>query len=243
MQGIQRVDILAIGVHPDDIEMTCGATLAKQRSLGQTFGMLDLTGGEMGTRGSKPLRLEEANRAAEILGASFRTNLHMKDGLFKLSIENKIKIVRVIREARPKVIICNAVHDRHPDHGRAAKLVKDSWFLSGLRKIETKDAKGVPQERWRSKTLLNYIQDYMLEPDILVNVTGFMDVKMEAIRAYKSQFYDPDSSEPESPLTASYFLDQLKARCAAWGRQIGVEYAEGYNKECIVGVDDLMHIL
>ena len=236
-----KLDILAIGVHPDDVELSCAGTLLGQIALGKKCGVVDLTQGELGTRGSGPLRLEEAAHSAKILGLSVRDNLGMADGFFVNDKEHQLAIIRKIRQYQPEILICNAVSDRHPDHGRAAKLVSDACFYSGLRRVET-EQEGTAQKAWRPKVVYHYIQDHYLKPDFVVDVTAFVETKMEAIRAFKSQFYDPDSKEPESPISVKNFFDVVKGKMSVLGRDAGFDFAEGFTVERVVGVKDLFDL-
>ncbi len=237
-----KLDILAIGVHPDDIELSCAGTLLKHISLGKKCGILDLTAGELGTRGSAELRLKEAADAAKILGVSVRDNLKMADGFFKNDKEHQLEIIKKIREYQPEIILCNAVSDRHPDHGRAAALVSDACFYSGLIRIETL-LNGLNQQKWRPKAVYHYIQDRQLKPDFIVDVTGFVDKKMEAVKAFKSQFHNPESNEPESPISVKNFLDVVKSKMTVWGRDAGFEFAEGFTVERTIGINNLFHFI
>lgn len=223
-----KVDILAIGVHPDDVELSCSGTILKHIALGKKVAIVDLTQGELGTRGSGAIRLQEAKAAAEIMGVSHRENLGMLDGYFEHSVENKNKIITMIRKYRPEIVLANAISDRHPDHGRAAKLVADVCFYAGLRKIVT-ELDGNPQKEWRPKALYHYIQDNTLHPDLIIDVTGHTEKKFESIMAYKTQFFDPSSGEPSTPISSQAFLDILKGRMQMWGRVIGTDFGEGYN--------------
>jgi N-acetylglucosamine malate deacetylase 1 len=236
-----KLDILAIGVHPDDVELACGGTLLKQSSLGYKTGILDLTQGELGTRGSAPLRLKEAQDAARILGVSVRENLGMKDGFFANDKEHQLEIIRILRKYRPDVVFCNAVKDRHPDHGRSAQLVADACFLSGLAKIET-ELDGQKQVAWRPKVVYHYIQAYYIEPDFVVDISEFHQQKMEAIFTYKSQFYNPDSNEADTFISSPEFLDFLKARNVDFGVVAGVKYAEGFTTHRPPAVNDVMQL-
>lgn len=242
MNQLKKVDILAIGVHPDDVELSIAGTLAVQVKKGNTFGILDLTQGELGTRGSAELRLKEAEEAAHLLQSSFRINLGFRDGFFTGTEAEKLEIIKVIRACQPDILIANAVRDRHPDHGRAADLVYDAWFLSGLKSIET-FIDGDLQERWRPKVVYNYLQDYIVEPDVVVDISETFDLKMKAIRAFQSQFYDPASKEPDSPLTNHDFFDQIEGRARSLGRQIGVEYGEGLTSPRYLGIRDLFDLV
>lgn len=231
-----KLDILAIGVHPDDVELSCSGTLLKHISMGKKCGILDLTCGELGTRGTAEIRLSEAAEAAKIMGISVRDNLKMADGFFENNKEHQLKIIQKIREYQPEIILCNAVSDRHPDHGRAAQLVSEACFYSGLRKIDTN------QDAWRPKAVYHYIQDRQLKPDFVVDVTLYVDKKMEAIQAFKSQFYNPDSKEPESPISTKNFLEVVKGKMAVFGRDAGYDYAEGYTVERTIGVSNLFDL-
>lgn len=231
-----KLDILAIGAHPDDVELGCSGTILKEINAGKKVGVLDLTAGELGTRGSGSLRLEEAKASAKILGLSCRHNLGMKDGFFRNDEDHIRLMIPYIRKYKPDIILANAVGDRHPDHGRASKLISDACFYSGLRKIETTSG-GEVQEAWRPKVVYHYIQDYFIQPDFVVDITPYMEKKMEAIKAFSSQFYNPESKEPDSPLTQKHFFEYLKGRMADMGRYIQVDYAEGFTVARPPGVD------
>ncbi|SNR34359.1 bacillithiol biosynthesis deacetylase BshB1 [Lutibacter agarilyticus] len=236
-----KLDILAIGAHPDDVELGCGATIAKEIALGKKVGILDLTRGELGTRGSAEIRDNEATKAAKILGVSIRENLQFADGFFENNKEHQLEIIEIIRKYQPDIVLCNAIDDRHIDHPKGSKLVSDACFLSGLRKIET-FYKATLQNAWRPKQVYHYIQWKNLEPDFVVDVTGYIDVKLNAVKAYSSQFYDPKSKEPSSPISSKNFLDSIIYRAQDLGRLVGTEYAEGFNSERYVAVksfDDL----
>jgi bacillithiol biosynthesis deacetylase BshB1 len=237
-----KLHILAIAAHPDDVELSCAGTLLKHTALGYDCGVLDLTSGELGTRGSGELRLIEAANAAEILGLKVRDNLKMADGFFRNDKEHQLEIIRKIRQYQPELVLCNAVSDRHPDHGRAAALVSEACFYSGLRRIET-SFDGASQQAWRPKAVYHYIQDRHIQPDIVVDVTAFVEKKMEAIRAFKSQFYNPDSKEPESPISVKNFLDVVKGKMGLFGRDAGFEFAEGFTVERSPGVNDLFNLI
>lgn len=233
-----KLDILAIGAHPDDVELSCGATLAKEISLGKKVGIADLTRGELGTRGSAELRDKEAADAGKILGVAVRDNLRFRDGFFINDEAHQLEVIKLIRKYRPQIVICNAVDDRHIDHGKGSKLVSDACFLSGLVKIETK-LDGAVQEAWRPKQVYHYIQWKNLVPDFVVDVTGFMDIKVASLMAYKSQFYDPNSTEPVTPIATKNFKDSILYRAADLGRLIGTEYAEGFTVKRYVAVNSL----
>ena len=237
-----KLDILAVGAHPDDVELSCAATIAKEVAAGKKVGILDLTRGELGTRGSAEIRDQEAAAAAEILGVSVRENLAFADGFFTNDKAHQLEIVKIIRKYKPDVVLCNALDDRHIDHPKGGRLTADACFLSGLRKLETV-LDGVSQEPWRPKHVFHYIQWKHLEPDIVVDVTGFMDTKVAAVKAYKSQFFDPDSKEPESPITSKNFLDSVFYRANDLGRLIGVESAEGYQSERYIAVKKISDLI
>lgn len=225
-----KVDILAFGAHPDDVELGCGATIAKLISEGKTCVIVDLTRGELGTRGTAETRKEEAENASKILGISDRVNLNMKDGFFVQSEESQIQIIEMIRKYQPEIVLANAIDDRHPDHGKGSKLVSDACFLSGLRKIETV-LNGENQEAWRPKHVFHYIQWKSLEPDFVIDVSEHIGTKLEACLAYKTQFYDPNSSEPMTPIATKDFQESITYRAQDMGRLSGIEYAEGFISE------------
>jgi len=233
-----KLDILAIGVHPDDVELGCSGTLMKHIALGKKVGILDLTKGELGSRGSGELRLVEAANAAKILGVSIRENLGYADGFFTNDKAHQMGIIEIIRKYQPEVVLANAPLDRHPDHGRASQLVSEACFYSGLVRIET-TLNGEKQDLWRPKVVYHYIQDRFLKPDFVVDVTDFVDDKMEAIMAFSSQFYNPKSELPETPISSKKFLDFVKARMANFGRDINADFAEGYTTDRVVGVEDI----
>jgi bacillithiol biosynthesis deacetylase BshB1 len=235
---MQKLHILAIGVHPDDIELGCAGTLIKHARMGQAVGILDLTQGELGTRGTAALRLEEAQNAAKVMGLVVRENAGMRDGFFVNDEAHQLKLITYIRKYQPDIIIANALADRHPDHGRAGKLIADACFYSGLRKIET-TLDGHPQQAWRPKRIFHMIQDRLLEPTIIVDVTDTHEAKMEAIKCYKSQFHDPNSTEPLTYISKGGFLEAIEARSVQFGKQIGVKHAEGYICENTPGISNL----
>lgn len=233
-----KLDILAFGAHPDDVELGCSGTILKEVSLGKKVGIVDLTRGELGTRGSAEIRDQEATDAAKILGVSVRENLNMRDGFFVNDEKHQLEIMKMIRKYQPEIVLCNAVDDRHIDHGKGSKLVSDACFLSGLMKIETV-LDGVIQKPWRPKVVYHYIQWKNIEPDFVVDITGFTEKKIESILAYRSQFYDPNSKEPESPISSKNFLESLNYRSRDLGRLTGVEYAEGFTVERCLAVNSL----
>ena len=237
-----KLDILAIGAHPDDVELGCGATIAKEISLGKKIGILDLTRGELGTRGSADIRDIEAKNSSKILGVDVRENLAFADGFFVNDKEHQLEIIKIIRKYKPTIVLCNAVEDRHIDHPKGSELVSNACFLSGLSKIET-EIGGVRQEAWRPKQVYHFIQWKNLEPDFVVDVSDFIEIKMNAVKAYSSQFYNPNSKEPSSPISSKNFLDSVKYRAQDLGRIIGVEYAEGFTTERYVAVKSLDNLI
>ena len=237
-----KIDILAIGAHPDDVELGCGATLAKEISNGKKVGILDLTRGELGTRGTPEIREKEAKNAAEILGAKFRHNLEFSDGFVVNNAASKLEIIKIIRKYQPEIVLCNAIDDRHIDHAAASKLASDACFLSGLEKIET-IMEGNHQKAWRPKHVYHYIQWKNIEPDFVVDVTDFLDKKLETVFAFKSQFHQADANEPETPITSTNFRDSITYRAQDLGRLIGVEYAEGFTTERYVAVKSLYDLV
>ncbi|GGZ91041.1 bacillithiol biosynthesis deacetylase BshB1 [Algibacter mikhailovii] len=237
-----KLDILAIGAHPDDVELGCGATIAKEVAQGKKVGIIDLTRGELGTRGTAQTRDVEAKEAAKILGVTIRENLAFADGFYANDKWHQLELIKKIRKYQPDMVICNAIDDRHIDHGKGSKLASDACFLSGLIKIETSIAEGVQQEPWRPKHVYHYIQWKNLEPDIAVDVTGYIDVKMASVLAYKTQFYDASSKEPETPISSKNFTDSIIYRARDLGRLIGTEYAEGFTVERYPAVDSLFDL-
>lgn len=230
-----KLDILAFGVHPDDVELSCAGTLMIEKMNGKKVGIIDLTQGELGTRGTAETRKQEAADSMKILGLDFRENLFMADGFFTNDKEHQIKIITTLRKYQPEIILCNAPEDRHPDHGRSAKLIEESAFLSGLRKIETKDDSKV-QEIWKPKYVFNYIQDRYLNPNFVVDITSVMERKTEAIKAFKTQFFNPDLNEPQTYLSNPDFLDSVIYRSKMMGKMIGVKYAEGFISRKMIGI-------
>lgn len=233
-----KLDILAFSAHPDDIELSCAGTLINHIQQGYKVGIIDLTQGELGTRGSAAIRLEEATAAAEIMGLSVRENLKMKDGFFELSEVNKLKVVEAIRKYQPDIVLANAIRDRHPDHGRGGQLVSEACFLAGLVKVAT-SINGENQPPWRPKRVYHYIQDNYIEPDFVVDITDSMDTKTKAIKAYKTQFWDPKSSEPKTPISGEDFILFLEARARQFGRSIQTTFAEGFTTEQPIPIKDI----
>lgn len=233
-----KLDILAFGAHPDDVELGCGATIAKEISLGKKVGIVDLTRGELGTRGSAEIRDEEAAKAAEILGVSVRENLNFRDGFFLNDEVHQLEIIKIIRKYQPEIVLCNAIDDRHIDHAKGSKLVSDACFLSGLRRIET-SLDGINQAEWRPKLVYHYIQWKNIEPDFVVDVSEFMQTKLDAVMAYSSQFYDPNSKEPVSPIATKNFTESVGYRAKDLGRLVFADYAEGFTVERYLAVNSL----
>ena len=238
-----KLDILAFGAHPDDVELGCAGTILKEVSLGKKVGIVDLTRGELGTRGSAEIRDKEAAASAKILGLAARENLGLPDGFFENTKEYQLKVIAAIRKYQPQIVITNAYHDRHPDHGRASDLVETSAFLSGLRKIET-SVNGETQQPWRPDLLLHFIQDEYIKPDILVDVTDHWDKKIESIHAFGSQFFNPNwENEPQTYISSPEFIQIIEARAREFGKVIQVKYAEGFTSRKILGVDNLFNLL
>ena len=233
-----KLDVLAIGVHPDDVELGCSGTLLVALSEGKKVGIVDLTRGELGTRGSAEIRKTEAANAAKILGVHVRENIGLADGFFLNDEVHQRKVIMIIRKYQPEIILCNAPEDRHPDHGRSSKLVSDAAFLSGLRKIET-EFDGVNQEAWRPKYVFHYLQDRFLQPHFVVDVSDHMDKKIESILSYNTQFYNPDLDEPQTYISSPDFMESVKARAMMLGKRIGVKYAEGYVSDKMIGVKSM----
>jgi bacillithiol biosynthesis deacetylase BshB1 len=237
-----KLDILAFGAHPDDVELGCGGTIAKEISLGKKVGIIDLTRGELGTRGSVEIRNQESEAAAKILGVSIRENLDMRDGFFVNDEPHQLKIIKMLRKYQPEIVICNAIDDRHIDHGKGSRLVSDACFLSGLIKIET-EIDGINQEAWRPKLVYHYIQWKNITPDFVVDISGFNEKRIAAILAYSSQFYNPNSNEPETLIASKNFLESLNYRTQDLGRLIGTDYAEGFTVERYLAVNSLSNLM
>ena len=237
-----KLDILVLPVHPDDAELGCSGTIVKEIALGKKVGIVDLTRGELGTRGSAEIRDEESAASAKILGLAVRDNLGLPDGFFENNKPHQLKVIEAIRRFRPEIVITNAYHDRHPDHGRASDLVEDAAFLSGLRKIETY-YDGEKQQEWRPNLVLHFIQDNYIKPDILIDVTDYWDKKIESIRAFGSQFFNPDwEDEPQTYISSPEFIQVIEARAREYGKSIGAKFAEGFISRKILGVNDLFDL-
>jgi len=237
-----KLDILAFGAHPDDVELGCSGTLAKEISLGKKVGIIDLTQGELGTRGSVQKRYQESAKASEVLGISVRENLKFRDGFFVNDEKHQLEVIKIIRKYKPEIVICNAVDDRHIDHPKGSKLVSDACFLSGLRMIET-ELSGKKQEAYRPKVVYHYIQWKNIKPDFVVDISGFMDKKLEAVFAYDSQFFKQGSNEPVTPIATKNFQESIEYRAKDLGRLIGVEYAEGFTVERYAAVNSLSDLI
>ncbi len=237
-----KLDILAISAHPDDIELSCSGTLIAHKSLGYTIGILDLTEGEMSTRGTPEIRQKESVEASQIMGISIRENLGLSDAKFDLSFENQARVIKVLRKYRPEIILANAPYDRHPDHVRASQLIEEAVFKSGLVKIETED-NGESQLPWRPQKVYHYIQSVSLEPDFICDISAHMEQKMAAIRVFKSQFFDPKSNEPDTYISNPDFLKLIEARSREWGHRIGVSYGEGFVQRQSLGVKSLFDLV
>lgn len=237
-----KLDILVLSAHPDDAEISCGGTIAKHVSMGFKVGIVDFTRGELGTRGTVETRAAEAREGARILGTQIRENLGFKDGFFQNDPEHQLSLIRVIRKFRPEIVLANAIYDRHVDHGRGASLGYDASFLSGLTKIET-EVDGIKQEHWRPKAVYHYIQSNFIEPDFIVDISNFMEIKMQAIKAFKTQFYDPESKEPETYISNPGFLKMLEARATELGHAIGAKFGEGFTARRYPGVNSLFDLI
>jgi bacillithiol biosynthesis deacetylase BshB1 len=238
-----KLDILVLAAHPDDVELGAGGTIAKHIALGYRVGVIDFTRGELGTRGTPELRAEEAAAAAKILGVSVRDNLGLADGFFQNDPAHQMPVIRAIRKYRPTIVIANAISDRHIDHGKGASLAYDASFLSGLAKIETLDEDGLPQQPWRPTVVYHYIQSHFLKPDLVVDISDYFKVKMESIRAFRSQFYDPQSNEPQTYISNPSFMRMVESRAQELGHSIGVEYGEGFTVRRVPGVNSLFDLI
>lgn len=236
-----KLDILAIGVHPDDVELGCSGTLLNEIKRGKKAGILDLTQGELGTRGNVEIRYQESAKAAKILGVQIRENLKMRDGFFRNDEEHQLKLITAIRKFQPTIVIANVLHDRHPDHGRAGKMIADCCYLSGLVKISTKDEAGNAQQKWRPTYVLHYMQDWYHEPDLLIDISEVFEQRMKSIEAYGTQFHTGDAKDegPQTYISTPDFLDSVIARARMLGKRIGVKYAEGFISEKKIGIRNL----
>jgi bacillithiol biosynthesis deacetylase BshB1 len=239
---MEKLDILAFGAHPDDVELSCSGTLIREVRQGKRVGVVDLTMGELGTRGSAEIRMKEAALAAEIMGLSYRQNLGLSDGFFEENQDSLQKIIQQIRYCQPDIVIANAIQDRHPDHARGSNLVSRACFLAGLSKIES-TFQGEKQRAWRPKVVYHYIQDRYIQPDVVVDISDVVEEKKKAILAYATQFYNPDSKEPDTPISSPDFFEYIFAKDRIFGRQIHVTFAEGFTAERAVGTSLLTHLL
>lgn len=237
-----KLDILAFGAHPDDVELGCAGTLAKEITKGKKVGIIDLTRGELGTRGTIETRCFEANEAAKILGVSIRENMKFADGFFVNDKQHQLEVIKKIRTYQPEIVICNAFDDRHIDHAKGKKLVSDACFLSGLLKITTQDEQGNTQKPWRPNQVYQYMQWKNIEPHFVVDISKFIDIKMASVLAYKTQFYNQNNTEPETPISNKNFIDSIQYRASDLGRLVGVEYAEGFYVERYVAVNSLFDL-
>jgi bacillithiol biosynthesis deacetylase BshB1 len=231
-----KLDILAIGVHPDDVELGCAGTIMSAIAEGKKVGIVDLTRGELGTRGTAETRKVEAQNAAKVLGVEIRENLGMADGFFQNDESHQRLLIQTIRKFQPTIILANAPEDRHPDHGRSAKMISDAAFLSGLRKIET-TLNGISQKEWRPTYVFHYLQDRFLQPSFVVDISKYMDKKLESVLSYTTQFYNPDLNEPQTYISSPQFIETVKARAMMLGKRIGVDFAEGYITEKMIGIN------
>ncbi len=234
-----KVDILAFGAHPDDVELGCGGTIALSVAQGRKVAIVDLTQGELGTRGDEQTRKNEAKRASEILNIYNRENIELQDGFFENNLKNQLVLIEKIRNYQPNIVLCNSRKDRHIDHGRANQLVNDSCFLSGLNKIDTFDQDGKNQLSWRPHLILEYIQWNEVKPDIVINITGYLEKKIEAVKAYKSQLFDSKNNENNTPISTENFLNSVKYRAQNLGRLIGAEAGEGFTSKQLLAVKEL----
>jgi len=236
-----KLDILVLAAHPDDAEISCGGTIAKHVSLGYKVGVVDLTRGELGTRGTALIRDQEAKDSSKILGLTIRENLGLRDGFFKNTEEDQMTVVKAVRKFQPEIVLTNAIHDRHPDHGRASDLVYEACFLSGLTKVETQE-NGKAQAAWRPRSFYHFVQSQYIQPDFAVDVSDFWEKKLESLRAFKSQFYDPQSKEPETFISNPGFMKLIEARGHEMGYAIGAKYGEGYTVRNFIGVNNLFDL-
>lgn len=238
-----KLDILVLASHPDDAEISCAGTIARHVAMGHKVGIIDLTKGELGTRGTVEIREKEALASAKILGVALRENLGLKDGFFQNDPTHQLQVIRAVRKYQPSIVLANAVYDRHVDHGKGASLAYDACFLSGLVRIETSDEQGNKQEPWRPGAVYHYIQSLYIEPDFIVDISDYWDKKVEAIAAFKSQFFDPASNEPETYVSSPGFVKMLEARAIDWGYAIGTKYGEGFTTRRYPGVRSLFDLL
>ena len=236
-----KLDILVLAVHPDDAELGCSGTIVKHITLGKKVGIVDFTRGELGTRGSAEIRDQEAADSAEIMGLHVRENLRFRDGFFENNEGHQLEVAKMIRKYRPEIVLTNALHDRHPDHGRAGDLANDACFLAGLSKIKTQ-LDGAEQEAWRPKLVLQYIQDHYIKPDVIIDITPYFETKLAAIKAFKTQFFNPELDEPETYISSPEFFDSVIGRAREFGKSVGATYGEGFTSRKLLGVDNLFDL-
>jgi bacillithiol biosynthesis deacetylase BshB1 len=236
-----KLDLLVLAVHPDDAELGCSGTIIKHIAQGKKVGIVDFTKGELGTRGTVETRAEESKNASTIMGVHARENIGIRDGFFKNDEAHQLEVVKMIRKYQPEIVLTNALYDRHPDHGRASDLANDAIFLSGLRRVET-ELDGVSQEAWRPRLTLQYIQDTYIKPDIIIDISEQMEQKIEAIRAFKTQFDSPSKDEPQTYISTPAFLQSVIARAREMGKNIGAEYGEGFTSRKLLGVESLFDL-
>lgn len=237
-----KLDILVLAVHPDDAELGCSGTIAKHIALGKKVGIVDFTRGELGTRGTAETRDEEAADSAKILGIHARENLRFRDGFFKNDEEHQLEVIKMIRKYQPEIVLTNALHDRHPDHGRAGDLANDACFLSGLPKINT-ELNGVQQQAWRPRLQLQYIQDRYIKPDVIIDITPYIEIKLASIKAFKTQFFNPELDGPDTYISSPDFFESVISRSREFGKSIGTTYAEGFTCRKLLGVDSLFDLI
>ncbi|MDB5261523.1 MAG: GlcNAc-PI de-N-acetylase [Adhaeribacter sp.] len=238
-----KLDILAFASHPDDVELGCAGTIISHLHQGKKVGVADLTQGELGTRGTPEIRAQESEAASRLLGLHARVNLGLADGFFRNDKDQLLAVVKVIRQFQPEIILTNAIHDRHPDHGRGAALVSEACFLAGLKQIKTIGAAGQEQGAWRPEAVYNYIQDRFIQPDLVVDITDYWEQKLATIRAFKSQFYDPENNTSNTYISNPDFLKFVEARAREMGHSIGVTFGEGFTKERNIGVRNLFDLI
>lgn len=238
-----KLDILAFGAHPDDVELSCSGTLINAVAAGKKVGVIDFTRGEMGTRGTAGQRAQEAQDAAKIMGLSVREQMGFRDGFFLNDESHQLALIKMIRTYQPDVVLANAIKDRHPDHGRAAELAREACFKAGLQKVVTTDEEGNEQAAWRPRTVYHYIQSIPHTPDFIVDVSDAWETKIKAIKAYKTQFFDPESTEHQTYISSPRFLEMIISRAVHWGHEIGAKHGEGFTVERTLGVSDIQSLL
>ena len=236
-----KLDILVLAVHPDDAELGCSGTIVKHIELGKKVGIIDFTRGELGTRGTAEIRDEEAADSAKIMGLHARENLKFRDGFFANDEAHQLEVIKMIRKYQPEIVLCNALHDRHPDHGRAGDLANDACFLSGLAKINT-ELDGAAQAAWRPRLVLQYIQDRYIKPDVIIDITPYFETKLAAIKAFKTQFFNPDLDGPDTYISSPEFFESVIGRAREFGKTVGATYGEGFTSRKLLGVDNLFNL-